>query len=272
MSPPPNVKIEQQSAKALAQGYSATWRMVEVLSIITFWGINLVIAIRAWPFMGVRPWVTATALAAGYVMADFTSGFVHWLFDTWGDTSTAVVGQTVIRPFREHHVDQKAMTRHDYIETNGANCLVAVPFALGAAVIPLAIPGWEAIGLFVQLSITSMNLWVMMTNQFHKWAHQEPGELGPLLVFLQRKRIILDPQHHQRHHTAPFTTYYCITHGWLNWGMHQIQFFRHLERLVTAITGAIPRRDDIGLEAALAVAPLKPLEPSADPEIDLPPT
>jgi hypothetical protein len=161
------------------------------------------------------------------------------------------------------------MTHHDYVETNGANCLVAVPFAAAAALIPLTAGGWEAAGLFAQLSITSMNLWVMMTNQFHKWSHMEPSELGPLLPLLQRTRLILEPRHHQRHHTPPFTTYYCITHGWLNWPLHRLRFYRRLERLVTTLTGAVPRRDEFGRDAALAMIAPTPQRRSDGAQIDL---
>ncbi len=267
-APKPEPKIEMQDAQVLAQGYLGWWRTTEILSILSFWAITGTILYRAWGAIAARPWVAGLAFFAGYVLADLASGLVHWGFDTWGDTRTPIFGQTVIRPFREHHVDEKAMTRHDWIETNGANCLVALPVAAITLFIPLGVAGWEATGLFLQVSMTSMILWVMLTNQFHKWSHED--EVPAVLAALMKARIILEPGHHQRHHTAPFDTYYCITHGWLNPLLHQLNFFRHLETLVTAVTGAVPRRDDIGLDAALAIAPLKPVEPSSRPQVDLP--
>ncbi len=243
--------IKQRDAAELAAGYSRTFRAVEVSAIIAFWLLSAAILVKAWPHVGAHPWVVLTALFAGFLMADFVSGFVHWLGDTWGSPDMPILGKALIRPFREHHVDQKAITRHDYIETNGSNCLVAVPVAAAALLIPLTIEGWEAPALFALLSIGSMIFFVMMTNQIHKWSHLDEAKTPPTLKLLQRLHVILPPKHHSIHHTAPFDTYYCITTGWLNWPLAKLGFYRRMERLITAVTGQIPRKDDIGIDAAL---------------------
>ncbi len=240
-------KLRQQDAQVLAQGYTRSIRLMDISSIVIFVSLEalLVYQLSSNPHIG--PWLLLSAVLLGYLAADFVSGFVHWMADTWGSTQMPVIGKALIRPFREHHVDEKAITRHDFIETNGNNCAISIPVAIMCVAMPHTSPMW----VFLASSLGSMIFWVMATNQFHKWSHLDNP--SPVIAFLQRVHLILPPAHHQIHHTAPYNKYYCITVGWLNKPLTMIAFFPTLERLVTWATGLMPRQDDIGTEAAAAV-------------------
>ncbi len=175
-------------------------------------------------------WVSAivAAIIGGYVLADFVSGVVHFLGDTFLEEDTPILGPGFIHPFREHHVDQKAICTHGFFEVNGNNCLVSIPFiALAWFLVPFhpllaSLLFWFMLGIFA-------------TNQFHKWAH---ADHAPAFVrWLQRHSLILEPKHHARHHTPPFDTYFCITTGWLNRFLFRIGFFPALKR---ALGNVIP--------------------------------
>ncbi|MER2561959.1 MAG: fatty acid desaturase family protein [Myxococcaceae bacterium] len=251
-----NLNLKMHDAKTLAAGYHSWWRYVEIFSIIAFFTLIVLIVRRTWSVSEGRGFLIASAFMTGYVMADFISGFVHWLADTWGSTKLPLIGPGLIRPFREHHVDPKAMTRHDAIETNGNNCLISLWVGCICIFMPLDVEGYQSLLIFMMVALGSMIFWVMMTNQFHKWSHLEANELPGFIRFLQRAHLILPVGHHDVHHTAPFDKYYCITTGWLNWPLTKIGFFKTLEKLVTMTTGIIPRADDIGLDAAIKIAPV----------------
>ena len=59
------------------------------------------------------------SVVIGFVMAqlvvDFISGLMHWACDTWGTFYTPLVGKTLIRSFRMHHVDPQDITKHGFI-------------------------------------------------------------------------------------------------------------------------------------------------------------
>jgi hypothetical protein len=243
-----NPPIRQREHSALRAGYSKGVRRFEIASIVTYALAMVWLAARIGPHLGTAPWLALAAFMLGYVVADFISGVVHWAADTWGTPEWPVVGKALIRPFREHHVDAKEITRHDFIETNGNNCFVSIVPTIAAALIPQH----GATGLFAATLVFSMTLWVLFTNQFHKWAHLDSPPA--VIDWLQRAYLILPRDHHAVHHAAPYAKYYCITVGWLNEALFRLRFFQALERLVTATTGLLPREDDIGKQAALAVA------------------
>ena len=231
------------------QHSSTAVRALDWTSLLSYAALACWLGVELVPGTLERPWVVFTAVLLGYLAADLVSGLVHWAADTWGSPDLPVIGPALLGPFREHHRDPLAITRHDFVETNGNNCLISLP-VLGIAL--WLAPGPDGGGsLFLSSYLLALVFWVLLTNQFHKWAHlpQPP----PLQAFLQRWHLILPPAHHQLHHTRPFTSHYCITTGWLNWPLNWMRFFPVLEWCITACTGALPRRDDLGTLAAKKV-------------------
>ena len=261
------LEITQRDKSSLREGYSPAVRRFEIASIAAYAVCMAWLAWRIAPGVAARPWLALSALMLGFVAADFVSGFVHWAADTWGTPEWPVIGKALIRPFREHHVDEKEITRHDFIETNGNNCFISIaPTALTAALVPVAGAG----GFFCAAMMFGLAFAIFGTNQFHKWSHMD--DPPPAVRLLQKAFLILPPEHHAIHHQAPYAKYYCITVGWLNEALFRLRFFPMMEKLVSACTGLIPREDDIGKKAALAVAeaPLPPLPELPKLPIELP--
>ena len=234
-------------------GYSRGHRALEIAGILTFVGFavaNMAILRASLQSAGAWSMVLAGALV-GYVAADFISGLVHWLADRYGTPQTPFAGPNFVGPFRQHHVDPKGITRHDWIETNGNNCVVSFWILVIAYVLATPVPA-SPLTLFVFSTTVFAMIGVMATNQFHKWAHMDnPAKIVDLL---QRWHVILPRQHHDIHHSAPFDTHYCITTGWLNGPLAKLRFFERVERLVFRTFGLRAGEDDaLSFEASAPV-------------------
>ena len=240
--------IKQRKAKELAQQYTKKNRIIDITGLTIYSILFIALAAKL-----IQTFTSIPILVASFFLslaiADFISGMIHWSADTWGTADTPIFGSLIIHGFREHHVDAKAITHHDFIQTNAMSSIAAIPFQIIALLIAPTNTGTSL--LFTTLAL--LTLWGPLTNQIHKWAHQDTKP--PLIVRIaQRTRIILSKQSHDYHHTAPFECYYCITTGWWNWFLTKIHFFRRLEKLITKLTGVIPRQDDIGSKAARMLA------------------
>lgn len=234
--------------------YPTSHRVIELVAMAVYVGAASVLARR----VGVELWARAglgTALAvavaafAGFVAADLASGLVHALCDNLGSVDTPVVGQKFIRSFREHHVDPMDMTRGDFVRVNADNFLACLP-----VVVPTVLWLDVARHPYVATFVLALSLVVIMTNQIHKWAHMP--EVPGAVRALQRRGLILSPEHHQVHHTAPFDTHYCITSGITNEPLARIGFWPVLLRGCRWVGRALPGSPavvgdpaDLGVEA-----------------------
>ncbi len=170
-----------------------------------------------------------------HLAADVATGCVHWFCDTFFRDETPLLGSLVIRPFREHHRDPLAITRHGFLERNGNNALIGVPAAAGLLALtgPAAEEPAAAVLLAFGLAVTLAGV---ATNQIHCWAHAP--RVPRAVVWLQRCRLILPPAHHARHHGPAHRGAYCVTSGWMDPLLDGARVFEGLERGVRSLRRA----------------------------------
>jgi hypothetical protein len=218
-----------------ASAYTRAHRIYEYIGIAI--GAKALLASVCWMIASKSAFASWTPLAIvlGIIGADFGSGMIHWACDTWGTMKTPILGGLVIRAFREHHVDAKSITRHDFVETNGHNItLSALPASFAIYALHRGSP-------FVAMTLCSMAFFVAMTSQIHKWAHMSDADRPRIIRLLQRTRVFITETSHDLHHTAPNDGAYCITVGWLNPLLDSTNFFRALEWAIIRVTGWTPR-------------------------------
>lgn len=239
----------EEDAERLNMSGNLWMRLFDGSSMLTFFVLEFLLAREVWrgfqaldaaPHAG---WIVPLATIGGYLTADFASGLFHFLADNYGSTRKALIGPLFIRPFREHHIDPEAITRHDFLEVNGVNCAMSIPFALATyTFVPVASSLWTLLfaaymGLFL--------FGIFLTNQFHSWAHMRSPP--KIIRLLHRSGLILAPDHHQKHHTPPFNTYYCITCGWLNPILARTRFWERVyEPLRRVLEPLIGKADEVG--------------------------
>jgi hypothetical protein len=180
--------------------------------VVTEWILFIAVLLML-VVLGARVWSRiqdaaslATAIFAvpfGVAIADLFSGIVHWGCDTFLREDAPIIGPLFIAPFREHHRDPFAMTRHGFVERNAVVAFASLPaIALGL------LPSASVLG---SASALACAIAVLFTNELHAWAH---APTAPLFVrWLQRRGVILSPEAHAIHHRAGVAGY-SITTGW----------------------------------------------------------
>ena len=183
-------------------------------------------------------WLVVLGIPLGLVFGDFVTGMVHWVGDTYFSEDTPIIGPSLLKPFRLHHVYPRDICTHNLVTTLGNSCIIAVPALLLCLYLMLTGPvsAWLA---FAVLFVTILAIATVATNQFHKWAHEE--QPSSFAKWLQRKRLVLEPRHHGLHHTTPHDSHYCITNGWLNPLLNRVRFFRAMEKFLS-VFGIKPAR------------------------------
>lgn len=182
----------------------------------------------------------------GLLASDFTSGLFHWFFDNYGTPQTPVFGQT-IELFRVHHDLPQDICKSNFTFTVGHVCVWSVPMIAAHLLAyiwiqpPLIYSAWTVF-------FSTAHMFLILTNQFHKWAHLP--EKPEWMLWMQKHRLVLDTPHHEVHHTPPYESYYCITTGWMNPLLFKIRFFPRMEALLAKL--GFPKASELAQTAAKA--------------------
>lgn len=155
-----------------------------------------------------------TQLLTAWLIADFLSGFWHWLEDRYFDERWPIIGKYIAKPNTLHHAQPSAFLMNDYWTRNWTTI---VPAAVACLIYP---SGWLVF------------LAVSQANEIHAWAHQR---CSSFIRALQETGILQSPRHHGEHHRSPFEVKYCVMTNWLNPILDHFQFWRWLEYFISPV-------------------------------------
>jgi ubiquitin-conjugating enzyme E2 variant len=259
-SPTPSRPSPQLDSRCLASAAGPAARRARWLIALDYASLALALSLTALALarLAALPpfaWAPALIVAAllGWAFADFASGAVHFLCDRFGSERTPLLGPAVIRPFREHHVDPRAIATHGFVELSGNSALALTPMlAMGTQLAPLFGESLLPSAAFSWLMSASAGLF--STNQIHRWAHMERAPL--LARWLQRTHLAISAEAHARHHAAAHDCSFCITTGWCNVPLDRRRAWSRVEAWLRG--GASPSARAAAPPRSTSPAPGKP--------------
>lgn len=178
---------------------------------------------------------TLLTIALCVLAADFITGFVHWIEDTYGLPSWPLLGSFVIEPNIEHHLHPGFLGTMSNLALR--NYQAVVPMT-GISAVALVLCGWKAWPLAATLCMASLG------NEVHTWNHRRKN--NAVIRFLQNACIVQTPRQHAKHHRPPFDTYFCTLTNVTNELLEAVGFWRRLEWLLFSLFGLTTKRMSAG--------------------------
>lgn len=160
------------------------------------------------------------------ILVDFASGLIHWVEDTFGNETTPIIGNWIIKPNVLHHRDAHAFVKNSWLKSSWDLLIVGILILLAAYF--LGYLTWH-IGLFIIIGVNA--------NQIHKYNHMPATKLPKLVTILQKLFILQSSSHHATHHYGEKNTHYCVITPILNPFLDSIGFWRAMECLFVPIFG-----------------------------------
>ena len=170
-------------------------------------------------------------VAACFLTADFITGLVHWVEDTYGVPSWPVLGKFVVEPNIEHHLHPQLVATMSHFVLRNYQAIVP---CLTVALLVLLWIGWNAWPVALTLGIASLG------NEVHAWNHSSQNNW--VIKFLQNSGLVQSPRQHAKHHRPPFDAYFCTLLNITNEVLEILQFWRRLEWFLHVSFGVSPKR------------------------------
>lgn len=161
------------------------------------------------------------------IIADFITGLVHFLEDTYGLPTWPLIGKQVIEPNIDHHLNPSVIGRMTNFISR--NYQTVIP----SAIVGFVLAHYECYYTLFIILLASFG------NEIHAWNHRSKNH--PIIQFLQNTCIVQTRRNHLRHHIAPYDKYFCTLTNFTNEVLECINFWRWLEWAI-AICGVNPKR------------------------------
>lgn len=164
------------------------------------------------------------------LVADFITGLIHWLEDTYCMEDYPVIGELVCKPNLDHHKDPNLMVRMSGLITTNWQSMSLSMF--------VCLSFW-----FFGMFHWSILLTLVLTgfgNQVHLWNHQSKNNYW--VQWLKDSGLIQTQKMHSLHHIPPYKKCYCVLINFNNAILDRINFWRFLEKIIEKVSGIKPKR------------------------------
>jgi hypothetical protein len=214
---------------------------IAMVAAFTGCAIFLLARLGGVPPLGWWPMILASVLV-GVAAADAATGFVHWFGDTFLSEDTPLLGPVLIQPFREHHRDPLAITRHGFFEVSGNNAGALAPLLALAAAGPAPSYGSSLVATLGLSALLAFAVAAVATNAIHRMAHMPRSRVPAFVGWLQRHGVILSAAAHARHHRAAHDRAFGVTTGWTNPWFDRVGFHARVARALRRLVPHTPER------------------------------
>lgn len=172
-------------------------------------------------------------LLAGWMVADFGSGVIHWAQDRYGSPRWRWVGP-IVRDTIRHHRKPRGFLSQPVLVRSGR--MIGLAVFMGGIFLLAGMPAAFTLSLVTGIALS---------NEIHAAAHARASDLPAWVRGLQARGLIQSPQHHAAHHRALKNVHFCTLTDWTNPALERVRFWRRLEALMRMGGGIRTRRDPV---------------------------